>query len=98
VESGKVINFNFSLLPEVAAEFRQIGNVHGERNKLRWAVASAAVLRLLEMPEEELHELIREVAGARHYPDKIKKMVEEAKARANPKFAGRGFKTAARPR
>lgn len=56
VENEDPKNFNFALPPPIGNEFRRIGDVHGERNKLRWAVASAAVLRLLEMPEGEMHE------------------------------------------
>jgi hypothetical protein len=41
VPKDDVENFNFSLPADVAAEFRRIGDVHGERNKLRWAVATA---------------------------------------------------------
>jgi hypothetical protein len=79
VPKVEVENFNFSLPTLVAEEFRRVGDVHGERNKLRWAVATAAVLKLLEMPEEEMHALIRAVAGARHYPETLEEMVATAK-------------------
>jgi hypothetical protein len=82
VEKPDITNFNFSLPKLIADEFRNIGDVHGERNKLRWAVAAAAVLRLLEMPDEEMRALIERVAGARHFPSSLRRMVEEAKAKA----------------
>lgn len=82
VPKKEMPNFNFSLPEEIALEFRLIGDVHGERNKLRWSVAAAAVLKLLEMPPNEMHELIRQVAGARHYPEKLSEMVGKAKQKA----------------
>jgi hypothetical protein len=84
VPKDDVENFNFSLPADVAAEFRRIGDVHGERNKLRWAVATAAVLKLLEMPEGEMHALIRQIAGARHYPETLSEMIEAAKRGSVP--------------
>lgn len=72
-------NFNFSLPESFAAEFRRIGDIAGERNKVRWGVAGAALLKLLEMPEDEMHALIREVVGARKYPEELQKLLDKAK-------------------
>jgi len=89
-----IVNFNFSMPAMLAEEFRRIGDVHGERNKLRFAVGGAAILKLLEMPEAERREFIERVAGARHFPDSIERMIEEAKGRAvdnDPNVASTGL-------
>jgi hypothetical protein len=76
-------NFNFSLPVELADEFRKIGDVHGERNKLRWAIAGAAMLCLLELPDEKKHELIRQVVSSRYYPESLQDMIRQAKSKAD---------------
>lgn len=83
VSEQRIGNFNFAMPPVIAAEFRRIGDVHGERNKLRWAVAAAAVLKLLEMPPAEMEELIVQVAGAKTLEHRLRQMVADAKAKAS---------------
>jgi len=80
-----VSKFNFSLPGALAMEFRSIGDIHGERNKLRYAVAGAAILKLIEMPKDERDALVQKVYGARHFPGAIEKLVEDAKKVAESK-------------
>lgn len=75
---------NLAMPVEFAREFRRIGDAYGEKNKVRWAVAAAAVLKLLEMPDKERSALIRALMGARREPDVLQQMVEDAKLKAMP--------------
>jgi len=82
VPASNADKFNFSIAPEVAKEFRAIGDQQGERNKLRWAVATAAVLKLLEMPQAEMIDLIKKVYTARRFDGEMQALVDAAKAKA----------------
>jgi hypothetical protein len=79
-----VANFNFALPPEVAVEFRKLGDLRGERNKLRWAYATAGILKLLEMPEDEREDFIDLLIGARRRPGKLQTIVNAAKTKGAP--------------
>lgn len=78
----EMVNFNFSMPKGLADEFRRVGDIHGEKNKMRYAVAGAAVLKLLEMPEAEMQELVAEVYAARNFEGKLARMIAAAKAKA----------------
>ncbi len=82
VAKEKLWNGNFSLPEEVAAEFRRLGDVYGDGNKVRWAVAAAAMLRLLELPDAEIHAMVRDLIGARQMPGEMGKLVRKARERA----------------
>jgi hypothetical protein len=79
---GQTTNFNFSMPEVVASEFRAIGDIHGPRNKIRHAVATAAVLKLLEMPEGERISLIADILGTKAMPDRLHELIKQAKAKA----------------
>lgn len=78
-------NSNFAMPPQVATEFRRMGNVLGEKNKMRWVVATAAVLRLLELPDGERSALFKRVMAGRKFPDDFDVMIAEAKRQAEGK-------------
>jgi hypothetical protein len=75
-------NFNFAMPMEFADEFRAFGDRYGERNKMRWAIAAAAVLKLLELPEAERESLVREIYSNRYFPERMSQMLRGAKAKA----------------
>jgi hypothetical protein len=81
VTEKRLLNSNFSLPPEIDAEFRSIGDRFGENNKIRWAVAAAAMLKLLELTDEEVADLVERLIGARRFPDRMQKLVDDAKAK-----------------
>lgn len=73
-------NFNFALPEHLAETFEETAERFGA--KRRWMICSAAILRLLELPPDELDLLAQRVLGADMLPGGMEKLIAEAQAKS----------------
>ncbi len=73
-------NFNFSLPEALANAFEKTADRFGA--KRRWTICSAAILLMLELPQEQLDLLAQQVLGADMLPGGMEKLIAAARARS----------------